>query len=223
MRGGTPTTPATRKVAIDKQVTRALRTARSADRRARAAVVAASVSPVGPPGPPGDFGPPGPAGQTGATGDSGATGASPLDGELPAGVTVTGSWFQVFSRSDGGEFRLVVSLPARAPAPLGDENVGFAPASGFADNDELPSRCTGTPAAPTAAPGYACLYVEPSALLNVTPNIGLIGAALDPAGGPSGANRSGFTVRALTPSSPPSTPNNEVRIGGTWAYTAPAS
>jgi hypothetical protein len=104
---------------------------------------AGSTGPIGPTGPSGPAGPAGPAGQTGPAG--------PTTTMAPSGTTQTGV-VVVDGREPGeGEFASnSISFPLRlASAPLVEE-VHYG---------EVGTHCKGTKAAPTAAPGYLCIYL----------------------------------------------------------------
>jgi hypothetical protein len=102
-------------------------------------------------GPAGAVGLPGPGGPTGPEGPSGLPGpAGPTATTAPAGVTQIGVVAADGQEPAGGDVTTSVSFPLRlAAAPIFDE-------PGIGETD---GHCQGTSAAPTAAPGYLCLYL----------------------------------------------------------------
>jgi hypothetical protein len=147
------------------------------------------VGPVGPKGAPGAAGSQGPAGPTTAT--------------LPSGQTLRG-WFNfdtvagAADQINGGNISFALHL-ANAPT------VQVIPASG-----PTTTQCAGSVASPTAAPGFLCVYENPS------------------------SNVSGFFLCSAatcssTPTSDPfgseifvhATAAGRFFVDGTWAVTAP--
>ena len=169
----------------------------------------------------GDPGPPGPDGPPGPTGATGAPGASYVTGDLPSKATITGVWGGRLHRPGTAptEVVLTVGFPRRAPVTIGDENVGFpAGTPNVATAEQLPTKCTGTIDQPTAAPGFVCLYLDPTSTINLQGSTAITGKALD--NSLSDADRYGFTVHIVT-KDPPDSPVSVSRAEGTWAYTAP--
>jgi hypothetical protein len=99
-----------------------------------------STGPVGPTGPPGPSGPVGPAGPAG-----------PTTTLAPSGITQTGVIAVGGQEPGEGEFASgSISFPLRlASAPVVDE-------LSYGGTD---AHCQGSKAAPTAAPGYLCIYL----------------------------------------------------------------
>ncbi len=199
---------------------------------------AGPAGPAGATGPGGAPGPQGPAGATGATGAAGATGpAGPAGpkgtngingaihpGEtLPSGASETGVWFAE-DASGASRSPAVISFPI----PLAVELTWGEGIPGEPENqvhyinpkgEEVPtggkevpsSACTGSAAAPTAAPGNLCIYAHKA------PTEGESGTnegIRNPTGGKT-FNLGAATSGALL----------EGAVGGTsfgtWAVTAP--
>jgi len=112
----------------------------------------------------------GAAGATGPTGAAGATGPSAL-GTLPSGTTVYGLIGGCTEGSGAGSFgEVLASLPARSAQVFDEEsdvqvavtNAIDTECSGFscltAEENDVASRCTGTPESPTAPAGLVCIY-----------------------------------------------------------------
>ena len=158
----------------------------------------------------------GPQGAVGPQGPQGIRGESAFE-PIPAGRTVFGVVAADYYGSTAQTtWSSSVSLPAAAPAPFGNE-VTVVKNNTEVDNecggatclhdDELAysNNCTGTFTAPTAPPGWICIY--PASVSNANQIRGLAV--------PSGSSRYGFVVRWRNTS-----------VGGTslravWAYTAP--
>jgi hypothetical protein len=166
----------------------------------------ARVGATGPAGPVGRAGATGAAGLPGQNGAQGVRGLSAWD-TIPSGQTVTGGKRFVVSPAPAGgsTYEFTVDLPGRAPVALTDATVNFSLTGSTATADDTTS-CGGTPAAPTAPPGFICLYhvdSEPG-------TAGLVGNAL------VAAPTRGFNVLW------------QGKMGGgdnfvefSWAYTAP--
>jgi hypothetical protein len=145
-----------------------------------------------------------------------ATNAGKLDGldstyflpaEVPLGATVRGTiGAQLYTPTTFDEGSANASLPIPAPVGLTDAFVTVA-----GGGDDTDGACTGTSDAPTAAPGYVCIY--PYSTSN-------IGGSWNPFGaiwGVGDGTKWGFQVSW-----------NAAIAGGTyfyanWAYTAPLS
>lgn len=98
-----------------------------------------------------------------------------------------------------------VSFPVRAPEPITNAKVNFAPGA----NGEDDPACTGSPSNPTAPPGKVCLYQS-----------GGVGGGSSTLSGDEifvTPSAFGFVVQANV------TDQTNARVGteGTWAYTAP--
>jgi hypothetical protein len=170
----------------------------------RAADLVKLRGPVGPKGADGAAGAAGAAGAPGAKGDKGEKGDSGRSAlsTLQSGDTVRGVFGVdgTASNVSGGEqFATGVTLPAQAPAALGNLDVSVA--GGFDDNP----ACTGSYAAPTAPAGKVCIYPE-SAGLNVHQASGLVPGDHE--------TPYGFIVQAVSAGDGP------VVFQGSWAYTA---
>lgn len=112
----------------------------------------------GAPGAPGATGPRGAQGQPGEDGSDGACSAANPECVLPAGATETGDW-AINAKGVYGTF-LTISFPMRVePQPI----VEWVPSG------TTTSHCEGTPADPTAAPGFLCVYATGN-LTNVKNN-----------------------------------------------------
>ncbi len=127
-------------------------------------------------------------------------------GVIPSGETVIGE-FGV-NNGYGAEDKddhLLVLLPGIAPVPLTADTVNVA--SGGGDND---STCTGSVAAPTAPPGKVCIYIATARQVYVSLLVGAPGLL------PTRSFWVQFTPRNIF-----SLGTDDVRVTGTWAYTAP--
>lgn len=147
---------------ISPKVLKALKGANGANGAQGAAGATGSAGPAGPQGPAGQTGREGPPGKNGENGKNGTTGFTET---LPSGKSLVGEW----------------SLAAVAKEPaLATDSVSFgipletAPVVRFvrANHKEIietgtsafeevtPTTCLGSPAAPTAPPGFLCVYAE---------------------------------------------------------------
>jgi hypothetical protein len=150
---------------------------------------------------------------------------SPFDGSVPSGKTITGAWGDTDLAT--AAFRDVVSwvsFPFPAPVGLDAEHTKI----GTKDTAGLPSAaiaaaaadvresaaCAGNFGAPTAPPGFLCLYVRTN--IGGPTNVGPASLFVWPLDvGAVNANRYGFAFEYIAITAAPS------RIEGTWAYTAP--
>jgi hypothetical protein len=119
---------------------------------------------------------------------------------IPSGTTVYGVIGERHSPATATELASSASLPGLAPVGLDDAHVEVAGADG--DGTE----CPGTAVAPTAAPGYVCIYVFYTA--NATANAGYIWGSGDP-------SFWGFQVSWDADTA------NPAALFANWAYTAP--
>jgi hypothetical protein len=159
----------------------------------------------------------GPAGATGAVGPTGAPGAPGVDGTpgapgapgtipalAPSGMTQTGAFAIGGYQVTGQDSRTSISFPfALASAPTVDEVL-----TGSTD-----AHCTGTSAAPTAAPGYLCLYIAND--FDVTPITGLSVYPQNLGNSAEGASPFGAMLTAQA------TTTGDMSIEGSWAVAAP--
>lgn len=156
-----------------------------------------------------------PAGQTGPAGPEGPPGASALD-PVPSGETIRGAIGadDHAHDADASDFGIDVTMPMPAANPLSDNDV-FVNVAGWqnAGGQTAPTTtdtnpgCSGTPSAPTAAPGDVCIYV---------------------AGADHAVNLEGFSVLFGTEASPfgfklkwDASQEGDTFVDATWAYTAP--
>jgi hypothetical protein len=110
----------------------------------------ALTGPAGPQGPKGDTGPQGPKGDRGERGETGPPG--PLTEVLPSGKTERGMYIFGGTRAAGGSYTPNFSISYPVP-------VNFTPKLTFIRvGGATTSECTGSTAAPTAAPGALCIY-----------------------------------------------------------------
>ena len=156
-----------------------------------------------------------PAGPQGEPGTPGPPGRSALS-SLQSGETLTGVWSIQGSDS---QLRDAVTLPIPAPVQIdslhaayqNNSTNGGPPPPGA----ETPAAagCTGTMAAPVAAPGYVCIYANPT---NVNSGFGYgINCTCASFTATDDGNRFGFVV--VTNSVAPG-----VQVAdGVWIYTAP--
>jgi hypothetical protein len=157
----------------------------------------------------------GPQGPAGATGPTGAAGTSVFGATIPSGQTVTGAWGGRYIAPQApynNSYLISYSLPAKAPAPLGDLDVNTASNTAAGDPD---TSCTGSVDAPTAPAGKVCIYIGNAVNAQVT-GFSLI---------KPGSNTTqpgddyGFVVRILDTGTTGNTATTAAE--GTWAYTAP--
>jgi hypothetical protein len=161
----------------------------------------------GPPGMQGPRGPQGIQGIQGMKGDTGAPGQTgPTTTMAPSGSTQTGIVGIGGEQTTGGYVVSSISFPLRlASAPLVDEINTY----GATD-----ANCSGSVTAPTAAPGYLCIYIRLAD--NASPIAGeylypqTLDASLLEGASPTGALISARAISAGT-----------VTVFGAWAVTAP--
>ena len=153
----------------------------------------------GAPGPQGDKGDKGDSGPAGAIGDRGPAGPG-FDTGLPSGKTLRGVYGIKYHSPFGGDFAVEsVSYAAALPSRPTVHSVmdGTAP----------PAQCSGSYAAPKAAPGHLCLYERP----NFAPNRDYVRASnvnTDEA-------KYGFNIEMGTKNA------GAANSFGSWAVTAP--
>lgn len=169
----------------------------------------------GTPGPQGPSGAPGPQGAQGAVGPTGATGphgvqgiAGPVTTTAPAGSTQRGT-FVLRGYETAGQF---IGGSISFPLQLADVPIGVIEVPWLAN--PKPAHCSGTPQAPTADPGYVCLYDRFSVNVSLSPN-GFNMQAADVDGNGAAANT--FGLRIVTRPQA----NGGVDVEGSWAVTAP--
>lgn len=127
-----------------------------------------------------------------------------LPAEIPLGATVLGTiGAQVYTPTTSDEIGANAQLPI--PAPVGLTDAFVTVAGGVDDTD---GACTGTASAPTADPGYVCIY--PYSTSNTTSHRGFIWGGGD-------GTKWGFQVSWFAPSS------GQTFFFANWAYTAPTS
>ncbi|HEY4099009.1 MAG TPA: hypothetical protein VGM33_26015 [Baekduia sp.] len=179
------------KAKIDRTTLRALAGARGAAGAVGPAGVSGASGAVGAAG---ATGPVGAQGADGATGPAGAQGG--IGGTLPSGATLRGIYRADASTSPAQQTN--VSFGYRLSTIVTEEIV--------TPNGTSTAHCKGTPADPTAAPGYVCFY----ATLGTT--VGSNVLAYDPETMLSG--QTGHTGMVVYTS-------NGAYSQGTWAVTAP--
>jgi hypothetical protein len=159
----------------------------------------------------GNRGPRGVAGAPGATGPQGAQGAQgaqgvqgppgPITGNLPAGVTLRGTW--------GGEGDAASSSSYRGSTQSFGFRLPASPTRTFVpDGGTPPAQCPGSLADPEAAPGNLCVF-EGSNVANVSDVI------IDETN--AGQGRYGFTFLIFAAAA------GNYWDYGTWAVTAPTT
>ena len=160
-----------------------------------------------PSGPRGLTGLTGPRGLTGLTGPAGRSALSPLR----SGETVRGTWSVSGGQPSGGSSEAVgaISLPIPAPVPIDSAHAVIA------NNDtQTGDGCTGTAAAPVAAPGYLCAYGFASSGTTFGSAYGARSNLASPSGGGTGdGTTSGIMVDIIG--------DGNWNTRGTWAYRAP--
>lgn len=132
--------------------------------------------------------------------------AALVDATIPSGTTVTGIEYFDTTASVSGDYRITVTLPGRAHAPLTNQMVWF----GGTDTRVLDksAACTGTTDAPTAPAGFVCVYLAAAA----TDSKSIAG--MDIGGTITDQAFSVFWNDDATESA-------DVLIKFSWAYTAP--
>jgi hypothetical protein len=148
--------------------------------------IADATGPAGPPGPPG------------------AAGRSALEA-LHSGETIRGVW----ALKGNAQSEITgITFPVPAPLPVDSAHTVVA-----GNDTESGDGCTGSPAAPVAAPGFTCIYAQTAFGTNAAWGLG---ARRPEGGGPSDTgdgSQYGFEVLVTG-----------VALwiaNGTWAYTAP--
>jgi len=179
----------------------------------------------GPEGPAGEAGPPGQAAARGATGakgeagSRGATGATGPKGEggpkglpgtsilstaIPSGSSVYGTFgtATVWPTEPGQALTLTAAFPIPAAAPVDAAHIELAQSTPT-------EHCPGSAAAPSAAAGYVCMYLNSlSAETTVQPE------------GPDGRYGFSYKIAGGTKGAAPST-SIDMSAFGVWAFTAP--
>lgn len=175
------------------------------DLAADARPAAASRGATGPAGPQGAPGTPGPAGGQGPLGPRGERGpAGPLLDALPSGRMLRGVYASQFQATAANEVdRLPVSFPLPVAAGA-DLNYAY-----ISKTDATTAECAGTPSAPTAAPGWLCVYETDKAGLAAEPEF--VSAEMPG----EHVGRYGFYLRMRAGAAGATT------AFGTWAVTAP--
>jgi hypothetical protein len=182
---------------------------------------------TGPIGATGKTGSTGATGSTGKTGNTGSTGEINTAGPLPAGQTETGAFAftEPIPAGSPASTRTIV-VPISFPIPLANEltfeffpNAGNSKAIVVKKGASGGSNCPGSPAEPTAASGFLCVYMadEPEILafpIPPNPEFRLVGK---PGGAPEekGTSKTGALLIFQVKKEQPLT--NEIR--GTWATT----
>ena len=160
---------------------------------------AGAAGPQGAPGSPGATGAQGPAGPQGERGPAG-----PLLDALPSGRTLRGVYsgqFQADAANEADRLPVSFPLPVSAGADLDTAYI--------ARNEATTPECAGSASAPTAAPGWLCVYETDKAGLAAEPDV----VSAEVPGEDVG--RYGFYVRLRAAAAGPTT------AFGTWAVTAP--
>jgi hypothetical protein len=148
-------------------------------------------------------GPPGATGPQGPKGDQGPPG--PVTGMAPSGLTQRGLFNLEDTETAGQFFASDISFPlelASAPKPVVVPHGGPNPD---------PTHCPGTVDAPSAAPGYLCLYVaytQNSITANTNPSVYNVDAQ-------GGASPFGARIETAAQST------GIAYVEGSWAVTAP--
>jgi hypothetical protein len=162
--------------------------------------------PAGARGLPGPAGPQGAQGATGPAGAAGAAGRSALE-PLHSGETVRGVWALTGQAGLASTAATGVTLPVPAPSPTDSAHVVVV------GNDPTPGDgCSGSAAAPVAAPGFVCIYFATSNATTDAAGYGGLSNTLNVAATGDG-NNYGFVIEVGGASG--------WHANGTWAYTAP--
>jgi hypothetical protein len=134
--------------------------------------------------------------------------AGPVTTTAPAGSTQRGAFVLRGYETAGQFIGSSISFPLQlAAAPIGVIEVPWA-------TSPKPAHCSGTPQAPTADPGYVCLYDRFSTNVSLSPNgFNLQAADVDGNGGVASTFGLRIVTRALT--------TGGVDVEGSWAVTAP--
>ena len=125
-----------------------------------------------------------------------------LNATLRPGETVRGSIGARYEATGHLLFATNESLPAAAPSGLDDAHVTVD------GEDESQNECSGTFDAPTAAPGFVCIYIYNGQNYEL-PEGFIYGKALD------GAAKWGFQLEWFSQEA------GSTWVMGTWAYRAP--
>lgn len=177
------------------------------------------VGATGPVGAQGPVGPQGVVGATGAQGPMGPEGARGLSGfsTIPSGTTVFGAiGGDYHSATAGGEWGATSSMLGIPPVNFGNElvvvknnvNVDNECGGGTCLHQEELAYghfCNGTVEAPSASPGWVCIYPTQDTNASQVRSIAL----------PNGNGAHGFTVRWVSANV------GRTIFRGVWAYTAP--
>lgn len=120
-------------------------------------------------------------------------------GTVPSGVTLRGSWGLDTEAGGAGDYRAYISFAADFGSALDPEFAGTG----------TTAHCTGTAAAPTAAPGFLCYYQWNGSQAGVDSITAIDGSNINTRyGGAVGLNSSAAA-------------GDDVYANGTWAATAP--
>lgn len=171
-----------------------------AARGALAKVGQGNAGPVGPPGQPGQPGQPGPKGDTGAQGVPG-----PVTTTAPSGITQRGFFY--ISGYATEAMATSITFPLKLSASPTAVEVPWA-----APNPD-PTHCPGTVDAPSAAPGYLCVYDGTPTNVAQTQWGGYL--QIVDADGHGGASPFGAALTARVAST------GSIDFPGSWAVTAP--
>jgi hypothetical protein len=155
----------------------------------------------GPKGEPGIQGPKGEPGIQGPKGEPGLPGRSALE-PLRSSETIRGVW-SLAQNGTGSSIGLTSpSFAIPAPIPVGSKHVVVV------GNDTEPGDgCTGSAAAPVAAPGFVCIYFSETFSTSTAEGLGGLGSSGE------GASPYGFEILING--------NGDWFANGSWAYTAP--
>lgn len=150
---------------------------------------------TGPQGPTGKEGSPGKNGETGKEGKQGEPG--PLLTTLPSGKTETGTFSAANTDVSGLAYAFVIAQISY-PIPLASEPKVEVIQTGKAST----SNCAGTVVAPSASPGWLCVYVQEAF------NTGEV--TVESVGSPN---------HGMAPYAALNTPGDTGQIWGSWAVT----
>lgn len=162
---------------------------------------------AGPRGLAGPAGSPGVSGVAGPAGAAGAAGRSALEA-LHSGETVRGVWGMSSDAAAVSTGTVGVAFPIPTPTPVDSAHVVVA------GNDNGPGGgCSGSAAAPVAAPGFVCIYFARAAGTSSAGGFGGLQTSLADNAATGDGSTHGFVI---------SVSGTAVwQASGTWAYTAP--
>jgi hypothetical protein len=164
-------------------------------------------SAAGPRGVAGPAGSPGASGVAGSAGAAGAAGRSALE-PLHSGETVRGVWSMSSDATAPNTGSVGATFPIPTPTPVDSRHVVVQ------GNDNGPGGgCSGSAAAPVAAPGFVCIYFASAAGTSSAGGFGGLLTSLADNTATGDGSSYGFVIGVGGAA--------QWQASGTWAYTAP--